>query len=107
MQEAIVENAADRSGGSIKLSKSSGSYTLRGQVTEFRPPSEGASWGGWIGEAAGSGTIVFDFKVTDASGKVVLAGHHKLLARASDSVRRRMENVAGDELGHLLAAAAK
>jgi hypothetical protein len=107
IQEAIVENSADRSGGSIKLSKSSGSYALHGQVTEFRPPSEGASWGGWIGEAAGSGTIVFDFKVTDGSGKVVLAGHHKLLARASDSLRRRMENVAGDELGHLLASAAK
>jgi hypothetical protein len=107
MQEAIVDNAGDRSGGSIKLSKTSGSYKLIGQVTEFRPPSSGASWGGWIGEAAGSGTIVFDFKVVDGSGKVVAAGHHKLLASASDSLRRRVENVAGDELGHFLAAAAK
>ncbi|MGH9443158.1 MAG: hypothetical protein ACRD16_12890 [Thermoanaerobaculia bacterium] len=107
MQEAIVENAADRSGGSIKLSKSSGSYKLIGQVTEFRPPSAGASWGGWIGEAAGSGTVVFDFKVVDPSGRVLAAGHHKLLAQASDSLRRRVENVAGDEMGHFLAGAAK
>src|SRR5438105_4769672 len=46
LQTAIVENGGDRSGGSIKLSKSSGSYALHGQVTEFRPPSSGASWGG-------------------------------------------------------------
>lgn len=107
IQNAIVENGGDRSGGSIKMSKSSGSYALHGQVTEFRPPSAAASWGGWIGEAAGSGTIVFDFKVTDSSGKVVVAGHHKLLAQASDSLRRRMDNVAGDEIGHFLASAAK
>jgi hypothetical protein len=106
-QEAIVENAADRSGGSIKLSKTSGSYALHGQVTEFRPPSAAASWGGWIGEAAGSGTVVFDFKVTDSSGKVVVAGHHKLLAQASDSLRRRVENVAGDEIGHFFVSVAK
>ena len=107
MQDAIVENAADRSGGSVKLSRTSGSYKLVGQVTEFRPPSYGASWGGWIGQAAGSGTIVFDFKIEDGSGRVVAAGHHKLLAQASDSLRRRMENVAGDEMGHFLAAATK
>ena len=107
LQTAIVENAGDRSGGSIKLSKTSGSYSLHGQVTEFRPPSAAASWGGWIGEAAGSGTIVFDFKVTDPSGRVVVAGHHKMLAQASDSLRRRVDNVTGDELGHFLASAAK
>lgn len=107
IQNAVVENSADRSGGSIKLSKSSGSYTLRGQVTEFRPPSAGAAWGGWIGQAAGSGTIVFDFKIEDSSGKVVAAGHHKLLAEASDSLRRRMDNVAEDEIGHFLASLAK
>jgi hypothetical protein len=107
VQDSIVDNSADRSGGSIKLSKSSGSYSLKGQVTEFRPPSYGASWGGWIGEAAGSGTIVFDFKIEDSSGKVVAAAHHKLIARASDSLRRRMENVAGDEIGHFLASLAK
>ena len=107
LQEAIVENAGDRSGGSIKLSKESGSYTLRGQVTEFRPPSAAASWGGWIGEAAGSGTVVFDFKVTDPSGKVVVAGHHKLLGQASDSLRRRVENVASDEIGHFFVSVAK
>jgi hypothetical protein len=107
MQSAVVENAADRSGGSIKLSKNSGSYKLIGQVTEFRPPTEAASWGGWIGEAAGSGTIVFDFKIVDGSGKVVAAGHHKLIAQASDSLRRRIDNVTGDELGHFLALATK
>ena len=107
LQEAIVENAGDRSGGSIKLSKESGSYALRGQVTEFRPPTAGASWGGWIGEAAGSGTVVFDFKVTDPSGKVVVAGHHKLLGQASDSLRRRVENVASDEIGHFFVSVAK
>jgi len=107
IQSAIVDNAADRSGGAFKLSKSSGSYELRGQVTEFRPPSSAASWGGWIGQAAGSGTIVFDFKVVDSSGKVVAAGHHKLLAQASDSLRRRMEAVAGDEIGHFLASLTK
>lgn len=107
IQSAIVDNSGDRSGGAVKLSKSSGSYTLKGQVTEFRPPSAAASWGGWIGQAAGSGTIVFDFKIEDASGKVVVAAHHKLLAQASDSLRRRMENVAGDEIGHFLASLAK
>ena len=107
MQDAVVDNSADRSGGAIKLSKTSGSYKLVGQVTEFRPPSYGASWGGWIGEAAGSGTVVFDFKVVDGSGKVVAAGHHKLLAQASDSLRRRVENVAGDELAHFLSLATK
>ncbi len=107
MQDAIVDNAADRAGGSIKLSKTSGTYRLLGQVTEFRPPSYGASWGGWIGQAAGSGTVVFDFKIVDGSGKVVAAGHHKLLAQASDSLRRRVENVSGDEMGHFLASAAK
>lgn len=107
MQEAIVENAGDRSGGSIKLSKASGTYKLVGQVTEFRPPTEAASWGGWIGEAAGSGTIVFDFKILDGSGKVVVAGHHKLIARASDSLRRRVDNVAGDEMGHFFSSISK
>jgi hypothetical protein len=106
-QEAIVENAGDRSGGAVKLSKTSGSYSLHGQITEFRPPSAGAAWGGWIGQAAGSGTIVFDMKIVDPSGKVVVAAHHKLLAQASDSLRRRTENVAGDEIGHLLSSLSK
>jgi hypothetical protein len=107
IQTAIVENAGDRSGGAVKLSKGSGSYSLQGQVTEFRPPSSGAAWGGWIGQAAGSGTIVFDMKIVDSSGKVVVAAHHKMLAEASDSLRRRMENVAGDEIGHLLSTLSK
>jgi hypothetical protein len=107
MQTAIVENAGDRTGGEVKFSKTSGSYKLIGQVTEFRPPSAGASWGGWIGEAAGSGTIVFDFKIVDGSGKVVAAAHHKLLAQASDSLRRRMDNVSSDEISHFMASLTK
>ena len=107
IQEVIVENSADRSGGAIKLSKSSGSYSLKGQVTEFRPPSSGAAWGGWIGQAAGSGTIVFDLKIEDSSGKVVAAAHHKMIGEASDSLRRRMDNVAGDEIGHFLSSLTK
>ena len=107
IQEVIVENSADRSGGAIKLSKSSGSYSLKGQVTEFRPPSSGAAWGGWIGQAAGSGTIVFDLKIEDSSGKVVAAAHHKLIGEASDSLRHRMDNVAGDEIGHFLSSLTK
>lgn len=107
IQNAIVENSADRSGGAIKLSKSSGAYALKGQVTEFRPPSSGAAWGGWIGQAAGSGTIVFDFKIEDSSGKVVAAAHHKFIGEASDSLRHRMDNVAGDEIGHFLSSLTK
>jgi len=107
MQTAVVENAGDRTGGQVKFSKSAGSYKLIGQVTEFRPPSAGASWGGWIGEAAGSGTIVFDFKIVDGSGKVVAAAHHKLLAQASDSLRRRVENVSSDEISHFMATLTK
>jgi hypothetical protein len=107
VQEAIVENAGDRTAGEVKFSKDSGGYTMVGQITEFRPPSAGAAWGGWIGQAAGSGTIVFDFKILDASGKVVAAAHHKLLAQASDSLRRRVSNVASDELSHFMASLAK
>jgi hypothetical protein len=107
LQQAVVENAGDRSGKSVKFSKTSGSYKFIGQVTEFRPPSQGASWGGWIGEAAGSGTIVFDFKIVDSSGKVVAAGHHKLLASASDSLRHRVDNVTSDELGNFIASLSK
>lgn len=107
MQEAIVENAGDRSHDAVKFSRNGGSYKLVGQVTDFRTPTAAAAWGGWIGSAAGSGTIVFDFKILDPSGNVVAAGHHKLLASASDSLRRRVENVAGDEFGHFIEGLSK
>jgi hypothetical protein len=106
MQEVLVEYGGEHSGGA-KLSKSSGSYKLMGEVLEFRPPSEGASWGGWIGEAAGSGTIVFDFKIVDSSGKVVAAGHHKLIATASDSLKYKMQRVASDGFSRFLASVGK
>ena len=40
----------------------------KGQITEFRYPKKGAAWGGWIGGAVGSGTIVYDWKIVDKSG---------------------------------------
>jgi hypothetical protein len=30
--------------------------------------SEALAWGGWVGAAAGSGTIVYDWKIVDKSG---------------------------------------
>lgn len=107
MQEVFTEYASEHLGSGTKLSKTSGSYKLMGEVLEFRPPSEGASWGGWIGEAAGSGTIVFDFKIVDGSGKVVAAAHHKMLASASDSLKWRMEKVARDDISRFLANISK
>lgn len=76
----------------------SGDYVLKGQITEFRYPKKGAAWGGWIGNAAGSGTIVYDWKIVDKSGKTVVAVHHKILASASDTLERRVDNVHGDEM---------
>ena len=107
MQDVIAEYSGEHTGSSVKLSKTSGSYRLMGEVLEFRPPSEGASWGGWIGEAAGSGTIVFDFKIVDGSGKVIAAAHHKLLASASDSLKWRMQKVARDDVSRFLASISK
>ncbi|HMA29779.1 MAG TPA: hypothetical protein VKS23_07940, partial [Thermoanaerobaculia bacterium] len=63
---------------------------------EFRYPKKGAAWGGWIGEAAGSGTIVYDWKIVDKSGKTVAAVHHKILAGASYTLDRRVNNVHSD-----------
>jgi hypothetical protein len=101
MQEVFAHMANDRlekqnthfvSGGGA------GDLTLKGQITEFRYPKKGAAWGGWIGSAAGSGTIVYDWKIVDKSGKTVAAVHHKILAGASDTLERRVNNVHGDEL---------
>ena len=76
----------------------SGDYVMKGQITEFRYPKKGAAWGGWIGEAAGSGTIVYDWKIVDKSGKTVVAVHHKILAGASHTMEQRVDNVHGDEM---------
>lgn len=76
----------------------SGDYTMKGQITEFRYPKKGAAWGGWIGEAAGSGTIVYDWKIVDKSGKTLVAVHHKIVAGASWTLDRRVNNVHGDDM---------
>ena len=76
----------------------SGEYTMKGQITEFRYPKKGAAWGGWIGQAAGSGTIVWDWKIVDKSGKTVAAVHHKTLASASDTLENRVDNVHSDQM---------
>ncbi len=73
-----------------------GEYVMKGQITEFRYPKKGAAWGGWIGQAAGSGTIVYDWKIVDKSGKTVVAVHHKILAGASDTLERRVDAVHND-----------
>jgi len=84
--------------GTKFVSGGSGDYELKGQITEFRYPKKGAAWGGWIGQAAGSGTIVYDWKIVDKSGKTVVAVHHKILASASDTMEHRVDNVFGDEM---------
>lgn len=100
MQKVFAEETNDR----IEKYKTkfvvggSGDYTMKGQVTEFRYPKKGASWGGWIGEAAGSGTIVYDWKIVDKSGKTVAAVHHKVLAGASYTLDRRVSNVHNDDM---------
>jgi len=76
----------------------SGDYVLKGQITEWRYPKKGAAWGGLIGGAVGSGTIVYDWKIVDKSGKTVVAVHHKIVASASDTMERRVNNVFGDEM---------
>ncbi len=100
MQHVFEENTNDRieryktkfvSGGS-------GEYTMKGQITEFRYPKKGAAWGGWIGQAAGSGTIVYDWKIVDRSGKTVVAVHHKVLAGASYTLDYRVNNVHNDNM---------
>ncbi len=76
----------------------SGDYVLKGQITEWRYPKKAAAWGGWVGGAVGSGTIVYDWKIVDKSGKTVVAVHHKIVANASDTMERRVNNVHGDEM---------
>ena len=100
MQEVFAHMANDRleKDGTKFVSGGAGDFTLKGQITEFRYPKKGAAWGGWIGAAAGSGTIVYDWKIVDKSGKTVVAVHHKILASASDTLERRVDNVHGDEL---------
>lgn len=100
MQEVFARQANDRLGkqGTKFVVGGSGDYMLKGQITEWRYPKKGAAWGGWIGAAAGSGTIVYDWKIVDKSGKTVVAVHHKILASASDTMERRVNNVHGDEM---------
>ena len=76
----------------------SGDYVMKGQITEFRYPKKGAAWGGWIGEAAGSGTIVYDWKIVDKSGKTQVAVHHKIIAGASYTMDHRVNNVHNDDM---------
>lgn len=100
MQEVFANMANERieKQGTKFVTGGSGDYVLKGQITEFRYPKKGAAWGGWIGAAAGSGTIVYDWKIVDKSGKTVVAVHHKILASASDTLERRVDNVHGDEM---------
>lgn len=99
MQRVFEDRTNDHlSNGTKFVTGGSGDYTLVGQVTEFRYPKKGASWGGWIGEAAGSGTIVYDWKITDKSGKTVAAVHHKILCGASWTLDNRVDNVHSDNM---------
>jgi hypothetical protein len=100
MQEVFAHKTNERieKQGTKFVNGGSGEYELKGQITEWRYPKKGAQWGGWIGAAAGSGTIVYDWKIVDKSGKTVVAVHHKILASASDTMERRVNNVFGDEM---------
>ena len=99
MQGIFAEQTNDRlKHGTKFVVGGSGDYVLKGQITEFRYPKKGASWGGWIGEAAGSGTIVYDWKIVDKSGKTMAAVHHKTLANASNTLDRRVTNFYNDEM---------
>jgi len=100
MQHVFTEktNDAIEKTGCKFVPGGSGDYTLIGQITEFRYPKKGAAWGGWIGEAAGSGTIVYDWKIVDKSGKTLVAVHHKIVAGASYTLDRRVNNVHSDNM---------
>jgi hypothetical protein len=100
MQEVFAHKTNERieKQGTKFVTGGSGDYVLKGQITEWRYPKKGAAWGGWIGAAAGSGTIVYDWKIVDKSGATVVAVHHKILASASDTMERRVNNVHGDEM---------
>ncbi len=100
MQEVFANQTNERieKTGAKFVTGGSGDYELKGQITEFRYPKKGAAWGGWIGGAVGSGTIVYDWKIVDKSGKTLVAVHHKILASAGDTMERRVDNVFGDEM---------
>ena len=100
MEEVFAKQTNERieKQGTKFVTGGSGEYVLKGQITEWRYPKKGAAWGGWIGEAAGSGTIVYDWKIVDKSGKTLVAVHHKIVASASDTMERRVNNVHGDEM---------
>jgi hypothetical protein len=100
MQEAFARKTNERveKQGTKFVTGGSGDYVLKGQITEWRYPKKGAAWGGLIGGAVGSGTIVTDWKIVDKSGKTVVAVHHKIVASASDTMERRVNNVFGDEM---------
>lgn len=98
MQEVFAEEVNERVKNTKFVTGGSGEYTLKGQIVDFRYPKKGAAWGGWIGQAAGSGTIVYDWKIVDKSGKTVAAVHHKIVAGASDTLDRRVNNVHNDEM---------
>jgi hypothetical protein len=100
MQESFAKNTNERieKTGAKFVTGGSGDYALKGQITEFRYPKKGAAWGGWIGGAVGSGTIVYDWKIVDKSGKTVVGVHHKIVASASDTLEHRVKNVQGDEM---------
>ena len=51
------------------VSGGAGDWVMKGQITEFRYPKKAAAWGGWIGQAAGSGTVVKDWKIVDKARK--------------------------------------
>ena len=100
MQESFAKDTNERieKAGAKFVTGGSGDYVLKGQITEFRYPKKGAAWGGWIGGAVGSGTIVYDWKIVDKSGKTVVGVHHKIVASASDTLEHRVKNVQGDEM---------
>lgn len=98
MQRVFEEETNEHLKDTKFVTGGTGDYVLKGQITEFRYPKKGASWGGWIGEAAGSGTIVYDWKIVDKSGKTLVAVHHKVVAGASWTLDRRVANVHGDDM---------
>lgn len=63
MEEVFAHQTNERieKQGTKFVTGGSGDYVLKGQITEWRYPKKGAAWGGWIGAAAGSGTIVYDW----------------------------------------------
>lgn len=96
LAKAFVDETNDHL-KTLKFAHSGSSgYKLIGQITEFGCPKRGASWGGWVGELGGQGGITFDMKVVDPSGKVIAAGHHRIMVGASYSMEQRVRNVFND-----------